>query len=103
MVQPPTPSPSDESLRTAVLARFASSGQGSIAHLRVGVLNGIAHLTGAAPSIDLYVMAAELAASVPGIRGVVNRIETPGAPSPSRKIDLDLKPGFPIQSKGESK
>jgi hypothetical protein len=33
----------------------------------------------------------ELAGQAPGVRGVVNRIEAPGAPSPAREINLDLK------------
>jgi len=34
--------------------------------------------------------AEKLAKQVVGIRGVVNRIEAPGAPSPSRAVNLDL-------------
>jgi hypothetical protein len=35
--------------------------------------------------------AEEFARQMPGVRGVVNRIEAPGAPSPAREINLDLK------------
>jgi hypothetical protein len=40
--------------------------------------------------MEIYQLAAEIAGSVPGIRGVANRIEAPGAPDPSRRIDLHL-------------
>jgi osmotically-inducible protein OsmY len=79
---------SDESLRAAILSRFAADGRIAYANLRVGVLNGIAHLTGAVNSIETRILAAELAEEVEGVRGVVNRIEAPGAPSPTRRIDL---------------
>ena len=92
--------PIDEELRASVLARFAAA-EYDLANVRVGVLNSVANLTGSLTSLESYYMAAALAAAVPGIRGVVNRIEAPGAPSPSRKIDLDLKPDLPFDSKGE--
>ena len=82
--------PSDENLRAAIMARFAKAAGGELLELRVGVLNGIAHLAGSVPSIQIYQLAAEIAGSVPGIRGVANRIEAPGAPDPSRRIDLHL-------------
>jgi hypothetical protein len=83
------PLPSDESLRAAILALFAADGR--IASVRIGVLKGIAHLAGAAESVETRAAAEELAKSVSGVRGVVNRIEAPGAPSPSRRIDLTEK------------
>jgi osmotically-inducible protein OsmY len=82
--------PSDESLRAAILSRFATAARRELLQLRVGVLNGIAHLAGSVPSMEIYQLAAEIAGSVPGIRGVANRIEAPGAPDPSRRIDLHL-------------
>ncbi len=60
------------------------------AELRVGVQDGIVHLAGRLPSLDLWESAAVAAARVPGVRGVVNRIEAPGAPTPARMITLDL-------------
>ena len=83
----------DEKMRAEILARFAADDRTAFANLRVGVLYGIAHLAGVAASIEIRILAAELAEAVPGIRGVVNRIEAPGAPSPSRTIHLtpDLK------------
>ena len=60
-------------------------------NLRVGVLNGIVHLAGVVDSLPERGAAEELAGQVPGVRGVVNRIEAPGAPSPAREINLDLK------------
>ena len=80
--------PSDEDLRAAILAAFAANAQTASADLRVGVLNGIAHLAGAATSLEIRSTAEELAKNVGGLRGVVNRIEAPGAPSPARRIDL---------------
>ena len=82
--------PSDDKLRTAVLAHLASDDRISLANLRVGVLNGVVHLAGVVTSLEIWHAAADLAEAVPGIRGVVNRIEAPGAPSPSRTINLDV-------------
>jgi osmotically-inducible protein OsmY len=81
----------DEKLRTAILSRFVMEEQTAHANLRVGVLNGIVHLAGIVASIEIRILAAELAEAVPGVLGVVNRIEAPGAPSPSRTINLTLK------------
>jgi osmotically-inducible protein OsmY len=85
-----TPSVSDESLRAAILAALAADERTAMAELRVGVLNGVAHLAGAASSLPARAAAQELAGKIPGVRGVVNRIEAPGAPSPGREINLDL-------------
>lgn len=86
----PIPSNSDESLRGAVLAALESDLRTEGAGLRVGVLNGIVHLAGAVETLEARSAAAELAGRTPGVRGVVNRIEAPGGPSPARKINLDL-------------
>ena len=59
-------------------------------NVRLGVSQGFVHLAGTVASMDLRSAAEELAAGVPGVRGVVNRIEAPGAPSPSRTINLKL-------------
>ena len=80
----------DESLRRAILAIFEADSRTTCADLRVGVMNGIAHLAGTVDSLDLRDRAEELAGQVPGVRGVVNRIEAPGAPSPAREINLNL-------------
>ena len=80
----------DRELRLAILENLAQYPQTAHLCLRVGVLNGIAHLTGKAPSLELWVMAADVAESIAGVRGVVNRIEAPGAPNPSRPINLQL-------------
>ncbi len=87
MVQPFPPS--DEDLRAAILAAFAANAQIASADLRVGVLNGVAHLAGTAASLEIREMAEELAKNVRRLRGVVNRIEAPGAPSPARRIDIN--------------
>jgi osmotically-inducible protein OsmY len=57
----------------------------------VGVLNGVAHLAGAVDALAIRTAAEELVQRMEGVRGVVNRIEAPGAPSPAREINLDLK------------
>ena len=82
---------SDHILRATILSKFATQRHVAFADLRVGVSNGVAHLAGTVLSIEIYLAAAELAASVPGVRGVVNRIEAPGAPSPARTVSLDLQ------------
>lgn len=83
-------STSDESLRAAVLAIFAADSRTASAGLRVGVLNGIAHLAGLVDSLAKRAAAEELAGQVPGVRGIVNRIEAPGAPSPARTVNLNF-------------
>ncbi|MEW5829042.1 MAG: BON domain-containing protein [Chloroflexota bacterium] len=101
MTQDPDPS-SDEALRAAILSRLAKDDRTAMASLRVGVLNGIAHLAGLVPALETYAAAAEVAESVRGVRGVVNRIEAPGAPSPSRTVHLDLAEAGPA-GKGNDK
>ena len=81
----------DEKLLAAILSRFAADNRTAYANLRVGVLNGIVHLAGMAASIETRILAAELAEEVAGVRGVVNRIEAPGAPSPARTVNLHLQ------------
>jgi len=88
---PHNPSISDESLRAAILAALMDDVMTAKAELRVGVLNGIAHLAGKANSMLEWATAADLVGQITGVRGVVNRIEAPGAPSPGREINLDLK------------
>lgn len=80
----------DEQLRNAVLHALAADARTASRSLRVGVLGGIVHLGGNASSDDDWSWAGMVAANVPGVRGVVNRIEAPGAPSPTRVIHLDL-------------
>jgi hypothetical protein len=89
----------DDKLRAAILSIFAKDDRTAYANLRVGVLNGLVHLAGVAASIEIHIAAAELAQSLPGVRGVINRIEAPGAPSPSRMINLDLTPMTNIKIK----
>ena len=84
----PSFSTPDEKLRAAILSRFAADERMASVNLRVGVLNGIVHLAGVVNSIETRILAAELAEAVEGVRGVVNRIEAPGAPSPSRTVHL---------------
>lgn len=100
MTQPPLPS-SDESLRAAILTLFAADSITASADLRVGVLNGIVHLAGKAASLKMRDAAEELVKNVHGVRGVVNRIEAPGAPSPARRIDLVTQDSILRYKKGE--
>lgn len=81
----------DESLRAAILDLFAADARTASADLRVGVLNGIVHLAGRVPSLEVRAAAEELVKSVSRVRGVVNRIEAPGAPSPARTVNLNLQ------------
>jgi len=80
----------DEALREAILAAFAADNRIAAETLRVGVLNSIAHLAGKVEDLSKRDLADAIAHQVPGIRGVVNRIECPGAPSPARTVHLDL-------------
>jgi osmotically-inducible protein OsmY len=86
------PSLSDEQLRAAVFFSFAADESLINADVRVGVLNGIVHLTGRVASLKIRDKAQKIAERIHGVRGVVNRIEAPGAPSPARSIHLDLPP-----------
>ncbi len=81
----------DETLRDAILAAFAADNRIAADNLRIGVLNSIAHLAGNVNDLSKRDLAEALAQQVPGIRGVVNRIDCPGAPSPARTVNLDLK------------
>jgi osmotically-inducible protein OsmY len=83
---------SDEHLRQAIMAALAANEHTTHMALRVGVIHAVAHLGGISPTLALREMAEELVSNVPGVRGVVNRIEAPGAPAPSRTIHLDLPP-----------
>lgn len=89
-MQPADSDQGDEDLRTAVLAAFMANSRIASLDLRVGVLNGIVHLAGKVDSLEKRRSAEEIAGRVPGVRGVVNRIEAPGAPSPARTINLEL-------------
>lgn len=80
----------DGILRALILAALAADERTANANLRVGVLNEIAHLAGAADTLAIRGSAEEIAGRIPGVRGVVNRIEAPGAPSPAREINLKL-------------
>lgn len=81
---------SDANLREIIFTIFASDSRFSSSDLRVGVLNGIVHLAGKVNTMADRDAVEQLARQVSGIRGVVNRIDTLGAPSPSRIIDLDF-------------
>ena len=84
------PTSFDQHLRQAVLAHLAACQPDGLEDLHVGVMNGIVHLAGQAQTVENRQRAASLAEQVAGVRGVVNRIAAPGAPSPGRTIHLDL-------------
>jgi hypothetical protein len=80
----------DEILRATVLSVLSANGLNAVVELHVGAINGIVHLAGRVDSMAMRNDAEVLARSIPGVRGVVNRIEAPGAPSPTRIVNLDL-------------
>jgi osmotically-inducible protein OsmY len=80
----------DEQLRQEVLNALQSKGLLDVSGLRVGVLDGIVHLAGDASSRAAWEAVEQIVSSVNGVRGVVNRIQAPGAPSPSRTIQLEF-------------
>ena len=82
----------DEQLRTRIIQALALDEHIASLNLRVGVLNEIVHLAGQAPSLDIWNLTERIVLDVTGVRGVVNRIEAPGAPLPMRTIHLDLPP-----------
>ncbi len=85
------PDPTDEALRRAVVAALATSDQTSSLDLRVGVLGAVVHLAGGVASLEVREAVEATATGVAGVRGVVNRIMAPGAPEPSRRIDIHLR------------
>jgi osmotically-inducible protein OsmY len=85
------PATPDENLRATILAALAADERTWNAAIRVGVLNGFAHLAGKVSFPETRAAAEDLASQVPGVRGVANRIEAPGAPSPARSINLDIQ------------
>lgn len=85
---------SDINLRTAIFAAFAADRRLAAVQVRVGVLNRFVHLAGAVDSLVTRKAAEDLAAQVPGVRGIVNRIDAPDAPSPARAINL--QPGHSL-------
>jgi len=80
----------DKELRQVVLDLLARDPRTAHLELRVGVLNGIVHLAGKAFSLESWNLVQKLAADLPETRGVVNRIQAPGAPSPARSIDVTI-------------
>lgn len=90
MLADTTPTP-DEQLRADILRTLAQDERTAVLNLRVGVLNGIAHLAGQAPSLELWSLTKRIISGVAGVCGVVNRIEAPGAPPPARTVNLDLE------------
>ena len=81
---------SDETLRESVLQALGDDKRTAALDLRVGVLNAVVHLGGAAATAKRRCLAEAICAGVAGVRGVVNRIQAPGAPDPSRTIHIQL-------------
>jgi len=84
-------SQTDKQIRHEVCRVLKADKRISSYDLRVGVLNEIVHLAGELPTLDLWELVGEIASEIPGVRGVVNRIESPGAPEPARTVHLRLK------------
>ena len=80
----------DEVIRSEALALFSGADCGKFAMIRVGVLHGIVHLGGSTNSLADRSQAEELVKKIDHVRGVVNRITSPGAPSPARTVNLNL-------------
>ena len=85
------PSSTDDRLRALILSALEADERTASRDLHIGVLNGIAHLAGTVRTLQERNYIEMLARAVPGVRGVANRIAAPGAPSPGREINLDLK------------
>lgn len=81
----------DETIRTAILQNIAIDHRINRLDLHVGVLHCIVHLSGRVDTIAIRRRLETMAKQVPGVRGVVNRIDAPGSPRPDRKINLNLK------------
>ena len=81
---------SDESLRARIIHTLTAEGSPTISELHIGVVNGVVHLAGLVDTAEIRISIEEIASRVKGVRGVVNRIEAPGAPSPARTIHIDL-------------
>lgn len=84
-------SEADETIRTEILQNFALDHRINRFDLHVGVLHCIVHLSGSVDTIATRRRLENVAKQVPGVRGVVNRVEAPGSPRPDRKINLNLK------------
>ena len=82
--------PSDTELRKKIMDLFSANNSHIFANLRVGVMHGIVHLAGYVDSLTSRAMAEEMVLTLHTVRGVVNRIEAPDAPSPARSIQLNL-------------
>lgn len=87
---PVLPCSVDETLREEIIAALAADPWTKDIKVRVGVLNSIVHLAGRVDSLAKRTAAEEIALARQGVRWVVNRIEAPGAPDPTRTININL-------------
>lgn len=78
----------DEDLRKIIMTAFKGDIRIKNDNLRVGVLNCVVHLAGSVTSRTERNAAEEIAKEVPGVLGVVNRIDSPDAPSPARTVNI---------------
>ncbi|PWH12751.1 MAG: hypothetical protein DDG59_15385 [Anaerolineae bacterium] len=82
---------SDQELRQHVVQVLAADEQLRHYSLRIGVASGFVHLGGKLSSLEGYERVEALVRNLPGVKGVINRIQAPGAPSPARVIHLFKK------------
>ncbi|RCK74678.1 MAG: hypothetical protein ANABAC_1395 [Anaerolineae bacterium] len=78
----------DHDLHDQVRRALAAHPELREAEIRVGTANGFVHLAGKVSSLSVYLLIERIVKDIPGIKSVINRIEAPGAPSPSRSIHL---------------
>lgn len=93
MMLPETDPTVDGQLRARIMQALAQDERTLALEIRLGVLSGFAHLAGKVPSLELRALTESIVSGVPGVRGVANRIEAPGAPSPARTVNLSPPDG----------
>ena len=93
---------SDIKLRAQVIETICANQQFNQLDIRVGVNKGIVHLGGSAPSIECRQIIEDCVRKISRVRAVVNRIDAPGAPSPSRTVELNINYSFK-ESEDENK
>ena len=81
---------SDVKLRAQVIETIFANQQFNQLDIRVGVNKGIVHLAGSAPSLERRQDIEDYVRKISRVRAVVNRVDAPGAPSPSRLIKLNI-------------
>ena len=82
----------DQDLRVAVAQALADDPRTRAAFVRVGAYHGWIQLSGVVPSAEIRAAAEEVAASVPGVRGVETLPRLPG--EPAGPVRPRLQPGI---------